>query len=242
MKKLLILMLLTPMVLMAKIPDEEYIQQKIADEESELYYPNLMLRFRSGDPSLTVEEMHYLYYGYAYQTEYRPLATNNSFDKVLLLASSLDADNPSQSMLDSIIIATNEALELNPFSPNLWNLLAYAYGALGDTVREKMAYDRTELILSVIDNSGSGLKERNPKHIIMFDHAIDLLTSQGISYLDAKVISRTVEYIPFTEALRDKNLDKKIKGLYFDYGRIYWNKPSHEDRPKRDRRWQINGI
>ncbi len=241
MKRLLLLLLLAPLALSAKTPVEEDIIAKITAPDSPFYYPNMMLSFNNGEGEITEEQMHYLYYGYAYQEQYRPLESNNNLDKALLLATAIDPYNPTDSGLDSIIIATNEALKQNPFSPNLWNLLAYAYGAVGDEEREKMAYTRTELILSVIDNSGSGLKEREAKHIIMFDHALDLLTAQGIAFHDASVVSRTVEYIPFVESHRDADNRKKVKGLYFDFGRIYWNKPDNVTYT-RSRKWQFNGL
>ncbi|MFI3281680.1 MAG: DUF4919 domain-containing protein [Rikenellaceae bacterium] len=240
MKKLLFLLLLFPLSLLAKAPVEDDIVDKINDPASAYYYPNLFIKFNSGG-SFTAEEFHYLYYGFAYSELYRPLEVNTKIDKVLLLASSLDPESPSQSTLDEIIISSNEALEQNPFSPTLWNLLAFAYGATGDSEREQMAFDRFNLILSTIDNSGDGVKEKSPKHIIMFDHAIDLLTTQGISHAQAKVISRTVEYIPFLDAQRDGGDGQKVKGLYFDFGRIYWNKPD-DVTYKRDQTWQFNNL
>lgn len=243
MKKLLFLLLLLPLSLIAKTPVEEDIIDKINDPSSAYYYPNLFIRFNNGG-DFTAEEFHYLYYGFAYNELYKPLSVNTKIDRVLLLASGIDPEAPSQSAIDEIIISANEALALNPFSPTLWNLLAYAYGASGDTVREKMAFNRFNMILSTIDNSGDGVKEKSPKHIIMFDHALDLLTTQGINHKKAEIISRTVEFIPFLETQRDggKNSGgKKIKGLYFDFGRIYWNKPDNVTY-KKEQKWQFNNL
>ncbi len=243
MKRLLLLFLFLPLSLLAKVPVEDDIVDNINDPDSPYYYPNLFIRFNNGD-SFSPEEFHYLYYGFAYSELYRPLEVNNKTDRVLLLASSIDVDSPSEATLDEIVISANEALIQNPFSPTLWNLLAYAYGALGDKKREEIAFERFNLILSTIDNSGDGVKEKSPKHILMYDHALDLLTTQGISHQKAKVISRTVEFIPFTDTQRDggKSGDgKKVKGLYFDFGRIYWNKPDNVSY-KRDNTWQFNNL
>ncbi len=237
---LLSLLLLLPLSLLAKVPNEDDIVDKINDPASAYYYPNLYMRFTNGE-SLGSEEFHYLYYGFAYSELYRPLEVNDKIDRVLLLASSLDAESPSMSTLDEIIISSNEALALNPFSPTLWNLLAFAYGAVGDEVREKIAFERFNLILSTIDSSGDGLKERSPKHIIMFDHALDLLTTQGIRHKRAEVVSRSVEYIPFVEEQRNSEDGKKVKGLFFDFSRVYWNKPDNVSY-KRDQKWQFNNL
>ncbi len=243
MKRILLLFLLLPLTLVAKVPVEDDIIEKINDTSSPYYYPNLYIKFNNGG-SFTADEFHYLYYGFAYNAAYRPLEVNSKIDRVLLLASALDPYAPSQSALDEIIISANEALAGNPFSPTLWNLLAFAYGAIGDKEREKMAFDRFNMILATIDESGDGLKERSPKHIIMFDHALDLLATQGIAHDKATVISRTVEFIPFLEQQRDggkHSKGQKVKGLYFDFGRIYWNKPDNLNyKPKRT--WQFNDI
>ena len=47
--------------------------------------------------------------------------------------------------------------------------------------------------------------------------------------------SRTVEFVPF-DVPKDK-----LKGYYFDYSRIYWNKPD-DYTFKRERTWQINNL
>ncbi len=239
MKKTLFLLLLLPALATAKTPVEDDIVDQITQSDSPLYYPNLMLRFNNGDTTLTEEDYHYLYYGFAYQSEYKPLEVNDKIDKVLLLASSLDPYNPSIETLDEIVMATTEALQKNPFSPKLWNLLAYSYGALGDKERETIAFDKMSKIMATIDSSGDGLKEKNPKHVLMFDHAIDIVDAQGLNYSKPKVISRTVEFVPFVD--EPKVNGKKVKGFYFDFGRAYWNKPA-DYTYKRDKTWQFNDL
>ena len=87
MRKLLVLLLFLPLMATAKIPVEEDIIRQTLDSESPYYYPNLMLRYQSGDDTMTEEDYHYLYYGYAYRDEYKPLAVNPDLDKMLMLAS-----------------------------------------------------------------------------------------------------------------------------------------------------------
>lgn len=235
MKKILFLLFALPLLCEAKTPVEDDIIDQTTSADSPYYYPNLLIRFENGDASLTEDDFHYLYYGYPYQESYKPTEINDKMDRVLLLAASLNYENPNVVALDEIVIATNEALKLNPFSPQLWNLLAYSYGALGDKEREKMAYSRVEMIINTIDNSGDGVKEKRPKHIIMFDHAIDLLKYKDIAHYKASVISRDVEFIPFVD-------NKKVKGYYFDYSRIYWDRPDEVKQRRRDNSWQFNGF
>ena len=56
MRKLLVLLLFLPLMATAKIPVEEDIIRQTLDSESPYYYPNLMLRYQSGDDSMTEED------------------------------------------------------------------------------------------------------------------------------------------------------------------------------------------
>lgn len=239
MKHLLLLLTLMPTLLWAKVPDEEHILSEIMNPESEYYYPNMMMRFKAGDLTLSHEAYHYLYYGYAFQENYRPLESNEPFDKLMLLLSSLDPDNPELLIIERIIMAAEQAQERDPFSPEILNLKAYAYGALGNTTQEKIAYEQLRHIMRTIEESGDGLDEKTPMHILMFDHAESLLASYGLAFQKAKILSRTVEYIPLNEP--QTTPERKIKGYYFDYGRIYRNKPEGYTF-KRDRTWQFNNL
>lgn len=223
----------------ASVPNEDDIVEAITLSSSENYYPSLMLRFEAGDSTLTLTNYHYLYYGYAYQDGYKPLATNPDMDKFLLLASELDVDDPHPDILRELIFVGRDVLRADPFNPKVWNLMAFAYGALGEKESERAAYRRVEMILSTIRATGNGLKEATPMHILMFDHALDLMAAENLIHTRPLVISRTVEYLPLVAPLK---LDgQKIKGVYFDFGRVYWNKPD-DVTYKRDRTWQFNNL
>ena len=63
-KQLLILLCaaLISLTAVAEVPDNDKIFAAINDSNSEFYYPNLMMRYKAGEP-LTDEQYHYLYYG-----------------------------------------------------------------------------------------------------------------------------------------------------------------------------------
>jgi len=129
---------------------------------------------------------------------------------------------------------------MDPHSPYYYtNLMAYAYGALGDPARERAYYARLQGVLQAIEASGDGLTQKTPRHILMFSHALDLLTTHNLSHGKSRIVSRTTEYIPLLAPR--KILDKKVKGYYFDFSRIYWNKPDSVTY-KRDRTWQFNNL
>ncbi len=226
-------------LLRAAVPNDEEIFKVITSPTSGNYYPELMLRFEMGDSTLTFTNYHYLYYGFAYDEAYKPLATNPHMDRLLLLASGLDIDSPHTEVLRDITRVGHDALKSDPFNLKVWNLLAYAYGALGDKERERDAYRRVEMILAVIKSSGSGLKEGEAQHILMFDHALDLMAAENLTHRKAMVVSRTVEYIPL---VAPRVVDgKRLKGFFFDFSRVYWNKPDSVVY-RRERTWQFNNL
>lgn len=219
-----------------RIPDEEDIALRTMDAASPYYYTNLMLKYRHGTAPLSDEEYYYIYYGYAYQQDYRPFADNTALDRMLSVMSGINIDQPQVGQLESLIEYGNQAMELDPFSPKMLNMMAYAYGALGDKEREELYFNHLNGILRAIESTGTGRKENSPWHVLLFSHAYDLLASKGYIYNEGRIISRTVQYVP----LKEKTYDK-IKGFYFDYSRVYRNKPD-EVEIKRDRTWQFNNL
>lgn len=238
-KRLLVLFFMLPMLAVAKAPDEEDILKRTLDTASPYYYTSLLLRYNAGDATLTDEDYHYLYYGYAYQEAYKPLEVNPYMDRVLMLATAIDPDAPDRETLEELLLVGRDALAKDPFSPKLLNLMAFAYGASGDKEQEKAYSDRMNGVIRAILASGSGLSQTSPRHILMFDHALDVLAAEGLAYGKSRVVSRTVEFVPL--AVPYVVDGKKRKGFYFDFSRIYWTKPEGYTY-KRDRTWQFNNL
>lgn len=236
-----LLLVILPVVSMAqddakRVPDEDDILHQTLSATSPYYYTNLMLKYRNGGEVMTAEEYFYLYYGYLYQEAYRPFVENRALDEMLLIMSGIDVEKPMVSQLEALIERGVEAMELDPFNPKVLNMLAFAYGALGDAEREEQYFRHLNGILSTIESSGTGLRESSPWHILMFSHAYDLLASKGYQYGQSRIVSRNVEYVPLTKKSEDR-----IKGFYFDYSRVYRNKPD-DVVIKRDRTWQFNNL
>lgn len=239
---ILLLVVALPVATMAqeddkvRVPDEEDILRQTLSTSSPYYYTNLLLKYHNGSEKLTADEYFYLYYGYLYQEDYRPFSKNEALDEMLMLMSSVDTSKPSVSQLEAIIERGVDALNIDPFNPKVLNILAFAYGALGDTRREQLYYDHLNNILATIESTGTGLKEGSPWHVLMFSHAYDLLAAKGYQYGEGKIISRTVEFVPVV-----KRASEKTKGFYFDYSRVYRNKPD-DVTFKRERTWQFNNL
>ncbi len=236
MKRILIILAALFVVLSAsaKTPNNDLIFANISDVDSPFYYPNLILRYKECR-SLSDEEYHHLYYGYAFQPSYKPLEVNPSMSRVQEIMARISIDTPSVNDIDELIAAGIAAMEHDPFSPTLLNILVYAYGASGDKAREAAYAKHLNGILRCIEQSGDGLKEKSPMHIIMFSHGTDYIASKNIKFLKGQIMSRTVEFVPFDFPRN------KVKGYYFDYSRIYWNKPDNYTF-KRERTWQFNNL
>lgn len=235
---ILALLLLLPTLGWSKIPDEEDIVRKIMDGSSPFYYTNLMMRYNALE-RLTEEEYHYLYYGFAYHENYKPMATNNAVTDLYTTMMALNPEDPDREQMQYIISVCTEAMYTDPFSPTVLNMMVFAYGALGDKAKEEAYFYHLQGILETIKSSGDGRSEKYPMHIIMFSHAVDVVASMGVEAKRAEIISRNVEYIPLVEPRRVP--DGKIKGFYFDYSRIYRNKPD-DVTFKRERTWQFNNL
>ncbi len=219
--------------------EEETLLLEITNTQSENHYTSLRLRFEMGDTTLTLNNYRHLYYGFAYQDDYKPLEVNPYMDKLLLLASELEVDRPNVSILRQIIFVAKDALRSDPFNIRVWNLMAYAFGALGDSEAEREAFRRVQMIIATIKSTGNGLKEASPQHVLMFDHALDVMAADNLQHNKPLIVSRTVEYIPLVSPRTVDNT--KVKGFYFDFGRVYWNKPD-DVTYTRDRTWQFNNL
>lgn len=219
----------------AKVPDEEDIVSKILDSQSRYYYPSLMMRYMGGDTTLTDDDYHYLYYGYAYDPAYRPLEVSSSSDEILEILALMQENGPTEQQARQIVDAANKMMLVDPFSPKNINFLTYAYEMLGDTLQAKINADRFEKIIRTIDSSGSGLRENDPKHVLWTSHANDVLAAKGLYIQSREVRTRSVEYI----RLREK--DGKVKGYYYDFGRMYRKAPERTPE-KKPSRWQLNGF
>lgn len=217
------------------IPTEEDIIHNTVATDSPYYYTNLMMKYESGSEALTDMEYYYLYYGYAYQEEYQPFAENRALDEMFNIVSGMNPEQPTVGQLEALIERGAEAMTHDPFNPRVLNLMAFAYGALDDATRENLYYNHLNGILRAIESSGTGLREEEPWHILMFSHAYDILASKGYAYNESRIISRSVEYIPLMRKTDG------IRGFYFDYSRIYSRKPDGYTF-QRDRTWQINNL
>ncbi len=236
---LLLLVALLPLVADAKTPVEQDIIDRITDQRSPYYYLKLMMRYTNGALDLTDEDYHYLYYGFAYQDAYKPLETNPDKEEMLSLMQGMDPDKVERERLEQLLARANAARMRDPFSPQILNVLTFVHQMLGNDAEAQRWAKHLNGVMRTIVSSGDGLTIKSPRHILMFDHALDVMAAEGLAAGDARVVSRTVEFVPLlsTQVIGGK----KRKGLYFNFERIYRNKPEGYTY-KRERTWQFNNL
>jgi hypothetical protein len=200
-------------------PDNDKILVAVIDGDSPYYYPSLMERYERGDTTLTLDDYHYLYYGFAFSEDYRPLEPISSTDRILAVFDS--TPDPKNAEAERILMFAKETMKHDPFSPRNINFMTYAYGMIGDTLNERISADRLYKVLATISSSGDGLKEESPMHVLLSSHADDVVAAKGYNVKRHIVVSSSVEFIDIEE-----NPDK-IKGFYFDYSRMYMKRPDN---------------
>lgn len=218
-----------------RTPDNDDILARTINSESPYFLDRLIGKYFAWQQPLTDEEMHYLYYGYAFSDLYKPLEPIGAEDRVLAVVEEIMSE-PTEERMRRLVECGLEVMERDPFSPKNLNFLAFAYGSLGDTINERRCFERLEGVLRVIESSGTGAKEISPMHILRFEHAADVLYAKGLDIKSREVVSRSCEYIFLKE--RD---DKGNLGYYFDFSRIYWVRSESDTKPEK-RGWTINNL
>ncbi|UKI39697.1 MAG: DUF4919 domain-containing protein [Alistipes putredinis] len=121
------------------------------------------MRYMGGDTTLTDDDYHYLYYGYAYDPNYRPLEVTPSSDRILEILAAVQQDTPTSEQAQSIVDAAREIMAVDPFSPKNINFMTYAYEALGDTVQARVNADRFAKIIRTIEKLGQRSERERPE-------------------------------------------------------------------------------
>lgn len=212
-----------------KVPDLDQIESTITNPGSKFYYPQLMHRYMASDSTLTSEDYYFLYYGYPFQSEYRPLMDSPYTDS--LKSSFGRHTNPTPEEFERMARYCTKILEVEPFNLRDINALAFSYSMTGRESEAALEMRKVNMIAQTIKSTGSGLTDKSPWWVIYQSHIEDLLNLMNCNYTRAILISSTVEFIPVSNME-----DKKQKGYYFNYSEIYRQKPDYLNKDNRPRR------
>ncbi len=169
--------------------------------------PNLMQRYKINDTSLTVQDYHLLYYGYALQPGFNPekdtelrQQLNNEFND----AGKGDADYAAIKEISTKI------LDILPFDIRTLDPAIYSAEMLKDHSTATKLEFRMGRIIETIFNSGDGLKEETPFYVISLANIPDMARALGF-----EAVNIVPEQSGNLYYFRVKENDFGINGFYF---------------------------
>ncbi|KAB1065561.1 DUF4919 domain-containing protein [Salibacter halophilus] len=190
-----------------KKPNYQKIEKNISKEESSLFYDSLMLRFQSGDTTLSLKEKRHIYYGYTFQDEYSPYpfsVFNDSIRSIRQKEELTEDDNLK------IIQLADSSLMSNPFD---LRAIYYQLHSLRDLEMKDKYNKRLTQHNSVIDailSSGDGYEMKTSFYVITPSHEYVIL---NIVDLDFGGKQSLIEHYDYLTVEQNKY---GIEGLYFD--------------------------
>lgn len=162
-------------------PDFNFLKKVVNDPNSDFHYPKLLNRFIAVDTTLSIEELHCLYYGSALQDNYSPYGNDNS-DDVSKALDILKLDNPSEKQLKKALKYLNKAIENNPMDIDLYNYRHFVEVQLHG--RESAQADADEFhfiaLVSVIFYSGDGKDYPTAFYVVSPSHEYAFLGYNGL--------------------------------------------------------------
>lgn len=168
----------TPMFL---TPDFDYLKKVVNDPNSAFYHPKLLKRFIAADTTLSIEELHCLYYGSALQDNYSPYGNDNS-DDVSKALEIMDLDDPSKKQLKKALMYLDKAIEKDPMNLNLYNYRHFVDVKLYGQESAQADADAFHFIalVSVIYYSGDGKDYPTAFYVVSPSHEYAFLGYNGL--------------------------------------------------------------
>ncbi|HLN52184.1 MAG TPA: DUF4919 domain-containing protein [Lentimicrobium sp.] len=139
-------------------------------------YSNLMQRYKANDTTLTREDYHLLYYGYALQTGYDPSKDTDLRKQLADLFN--DASNGNADYL-GIQGISNKILDQLPFDIRTLDPAIYASEMLKDQSTAKKLEFKMGRIIETIFNSGDGRTQESPFYVISLANIPDMVRALG---------------------------------------------------------------
>ena len=161
------------------VPDYEHLGRLISDPSSVFYYPSLLKRFAEADTSLTIEDIHCLYFGYVLQDNYDPYLHLDEEDKAREI---LNQDDVSPKDAQKAIKLLDKAVEKAPMHLRLYMYRHYAntvlYGEDSKPVHDDAF--RYVALISAIAASGNGTDFATAFHVAVVSHSYNLMNYFGL--------------------------------------------------------------
>ena len=162
------------------VPDYDYLDKVTNDKTSKFYYPSLLKRFAKADTTMSIYELHCLYYGSVIQKGYNPYHQLDEEDKALSL---LNNENVSMRDAKKALKLLNSAVEKEPAQLRLYMYRHYANSVIygKESTQAKDDVFRYYALIEAIWASGSGESYESAFHVAVPSHAYDFMHYFGFS-------------------------------------------------------------
>lgn len=208
------------------------IEAQVLTPGSDYFYPELYKRYEKGDTTLTLADYRHLYYGYMYQSDYRPHTEPPYVDSLSNLLNRDGAVFTDKSSATSLRYL-KEILEDRPFSLKFLNMMAYLCDAkIGDREMAMKYSYKFKMVLSAIFSSGNGREKTSPWMVLYRSDAAGMLQFIGADVAKRIFITTNVEYYSM------KTRHGNVRGYYFDFDPIY----TRPNEPKGKRKMEFNPL
>lgn len=163
----------------ANAPDYKRIKKEINTKDSEFYYPELLRRFQAADTTLTVEQLHYFYYGTATRPDFSPYKSSN-YDA---LHKALEKETPEKEDWENAAQVIDEQLKTDPTNIRFHFYKHIVYDNLYGPESEKTfdAYKQVIMLLSAVTSTGDGRSKETAFHVISVTDEYGIMDIFGLS-------------------------------------------------------------
>ncbi len=186
-------------------PDAKKISKQLSKEPG--LYSKLLKRYMDNDTTLTIENYHLIYYGYALQSGFDPNKTSSLRDSLTTLFRNANQGNADYKSIKEL---SKRILEQLPFDIRTLDPAIYAYERSEDPVTAMKLQFRMGRIIETIFNSGDGQSQTSPFFIVSIPNIADMVRALGFS-----LVSDSPETSGDLYFMRVKENEFGIQGFYF---------------------------
>lgn len=194
-------------------PQYDIIKQYCSEKKSPYYYPTLVKRFLGGDTNMTMDDVHYLYYGSVYQKWYNPYGSNKFGEEAMSI---LNKEDISKKEAKKAYKLLTKAISENPTDMDLYLYRYFAATACYGEDSKQCQQDvfHFTMLIYVIANSGSGTDQKHAYHVINPSHSYSIMSIMGLAPLDQslEIDDDGNAYDAFNVDVNDAGIEK----LYFN--------------------------
>ncbi len=196
-------------------PDYTAIKNAIEDENSSLFYPDLLKRLIDLDTTLNHNEYRHLYLGYSFQKEYQPYWRSPYETEMKNLFQKRNLDNNDFLELKRLAILS---IKDNPFDLRNINMLLNMYMDSHDSINGLPLIIRFNGLINAILSTGDGKSCSTGYHVISTSHEYIIL-----ELMDFKFKSQALTQ-DMCDAMSIEKNDSGLNVIYFDVKRIFMAK------------------